>query len=68
LNLEELKKENLDLKRKLSIAKIWMEKEVKFQVSKIAKEKVSKMTCSTKDLFFSENIEDIIIKKISDFF
>jgi hypothetical protein len=26
------------------------------------------MTCSTKDLFFSENIEDIIIKKISDFF
>jgi hypothetical protein len=37
LNLEELKKENVDLKKKLSIAKIWMEREVRSQVKKIAK-------------------------------
>lgn len=68
MNLEELKKENLDLKRKLSIAKVWMERWVRSQVAKIAKEKVSKMTCNTKGAFFSENIEEIIIKKVSDFF
>jgi len=37
LNIEELKKENLELKRKLSIAKLWMEKEIKAKVTKIAK-------------------------------
>jgi hypothetical protein len=37
LDLEELKKENLDLRRKLSIAKLWMEKELKSKVIKIAK-------------------------------
>ena len=68
MNLEELKKENLNLKRKLSIAKLWMEKEVRNQVKKISKRKVSKMTCRTKDVFFSDNVEDIITKKVSDFF
>jgi hypothetical protein len=37
LDLEELKKENLDLRRKLSIAKLWIEKEIKSKVTKIAK-------------------------------
>lgn len=68
LELEKLKKENLDLKRKLAIAKIWMEKEVKCNIKKIAKWKISKITSEVKELFFSENMEDIIAKKISDFF
>jgi len=68
LDLEELKKENLDLRRKLSIAKLWIEKEIKSKVTKIAKWQISKMTSKTKDVFFSENIEDIITKKISDYF
>lgn len=66
--LEKLKKENLDLKRKLSIAKLWMEREVRSQVKKIAKWKVSNMTSKTKDVFFSNNVEEIITKKVSDYF
>jgi hypothetical protein len=68
VNLEELKKENLDLKRKLSIAKLWIEKEIKSKVTKIAKWKISQMTSKTKDVFFAENVEDIITKKVSDYF
>lgn len=64
----DLKKENLDLKRKLSIAKLWMEREVRFQVQKISKSKLSKMTSETKDAFFAENVEEIITSKVSDFF
>jgi hypothetical protein len=37
LNIEKLKKENLDLKRKLSIARLWMGKEVRTQVKKISR-------------------------------
>lgn len=68
MNLEELKKENLDLKRKLSIAKLWMEKEIKSRVSTIAKSKVFNLTSKTTDAFFTENIDDIITKKVSDYF
>lgn len=64
----DLKKENLDLRRKLFISRIWMEKEVKSQVKKISKMKVSSMTSKTKDKFFSENVEEIITKKVSSFF
>lgn len=65
---EKLKKENLDLKRKLSIAKLWMEREVRSQVKKIADRKVSNMTSKTKDAFFSDNVEEIITKKVSNYF
>lgn len=68
MNLEELKKENKELKKKILVAKLWMEREVRSHVSKIAKSKVSNMTSKTKDLFFSENVEEIITKKVSDFF
>ena len=68
LENSDLKKENLDLQRKLYSAKIWMEKEVKSQVKKIAKSKVSNMTSRTKDVFFAENVEDIITKKVTTFF
>lgn len=65
---EKLKKENEKLKKKFFMAKIWMEREIKAEVTKIAKSKVSKMTSKTKDLFFAENVEDIITRKVSDFF
>ena len=68
LENSDLKRQNLDLARKLSIAKVWMEREVRSQVKKIAKWKVASMTSKTKDVFFSENVEDIITKKVSDFF
>lgn len=68
VDLEELKKENLDLRRKLSIAKLWMEKEIKAKVTEIAKSKIANMTSKTKDVFFAENVEDIITKKVSDYF
>ena len=66
--IETLKRENEELNRKLVVAKLWMEKEVKMQVTKISKKKVSKMTFETKKAFLKENIEDIITKQISDFF
>jgi len=68
MNIEQLKKENIELKKKLSIAKLWMEREVRSQVKKISKWQVSTMTEKTKDVFFSENIEEIITKKISEYF
>ncbi len=75
MELKQIKKENSDLKKeidylkkKLAIAKLWMEKDVKYYIKKIAKWKISKTTLDNKDLFFWENIEDIITKKISDYF
>jgi uncharacterized protein YbcI len=52
----------------LLIAKQWMEREIKINVVKIAKRKLSKESNSIKNSFFNDNIEDIITKKISDFF
>jgi len=57
LDNQRLKEENLDLTRKLGVAKLWMEKEVRTQVKKISKRKISSMTCQTKDRFFAENVE-----------
>ena len=66
--IEKLKKENDLLKRKLAIAKAWMERWVKNQVNAISKRKINKMTAHAKDYFLKENIEEIISKKINDFF
>ena len=68
LENQKLKEENLDLKRKLSLARVWMEKEVREQVKKISKRKIASMTCKTKDKFFSENVEEIITTKVATFF
>jgi hypothetical protein len=62
--ITELKAKNEDLKKKLATAQLWMEREVKSEVSKIAKEKLSKMKDKTKDKYLKENISDVIIKKV----
>jgi len=68
LENQRLKEANLDLSRKLAVAKLWMEKEVRWQVKKISKRKVWSMTCKTKDKFFAENVEWMITTKVADFF
>ncbi len=66
--IEDLELENKELKRKLKIAKQWMEKEVKNQVSRITKEKIEKLSPSEVEDLFEENIEDTITTKITRFF
>ena len=68
MNIEELKKENEELKRKLLSAKLWMEREIKVQITKITKGNIKKMTLQMKDNFFWDNVEEIITKKIIGFF
>lgn len=68
MDIEKIKQENLELKKKLSIARHWMEREVKSQIKKIESWKVSKKASISTDVFFSENVEEIIINKVSDFF
>ena len=68
LENQKLKEENIDLKMKLTIAKLWMEKEVRESVKKISKRKIASMTCKTKDRFFAENVEEMISSKVADFF
>lgn len=66
--LEKLKQENIELKRKLKIAQLWMEREVRENVHKISKKKVSKLSSDTKESFLRENIEDLITNMISKYF
>ena len=63
-----LSQEIKELKRILRIVKIWMEKEVKWNVIRIVKNRLLNLTRETKKDFLNDNIEDIISKKISDFF
>jgi len=63
-----LKEKNIDLTRKLGVAKLWMEKEVRESVKNISKRKIASMTCRTKDRFFAENVEEMITSKVADFF
>lgn len=56
------------LEAKLKVCENWMAREVKESVKKISKRKVNKMTCNTRESFMQENIENIITKKIQDFF
>lgn len=65
---EELKKEISKLRSTLRIVKIWMEKEVKEQTHKIAKQKTKNFSFDTKENFLKENIEEVISKRISIYF
>ncbi len=66
--LEALKKENEELKKKLATVKAWMERWLKSQVNAISKKKINKMTWNTKESFLKKNIEEIISKQIRDLF
>lgn len=66
--IDELTRENLELKRKLNFAQSWMEREVKSQIHNVAKRKVGKMTENLKSSFLNENIEEMISKRIVSFF
>ncbi len=63
-----LKKEIQILQSKMARVKIWMEKEVKAQTHKIAKNKASKLTSSVKEDFLAENFEEVIASRINDYF
>jgi len=68
LNLEDLKKENDLLKKKLSIAKIWMEREVKNHIKNITKQNLELDIFNEKNEFFSKNIDEIVENTINNFF
>jgi len=68
LNLEDLKKENDLLKKKLSIAKIWMEREVKNHIKNITKQNLKLDIFNEKNEFFSKNIDEIVENTINNFF
>lgn len=68
MNLQELKKENDLLKMKLSIAKIWMEREVKNHIKNITKQNLELNIFNEKNEFFSKNIDEIVENTINIFF
>jgi len=65
VNLED---ENIELKRKLSIAKSWMEKEFKKELKNISREKIELLSIGDRNNFFSKNVEEIISTSIDSFF
>lgn len=65
MNLED---ENIELKRKLSIAKSWMEKEFKKELKNISMEKIELLSIWDRNNFFSENVEEIISTSVESFF
>jgi uncharacterized protein YdhG (YjbR/CyaY superfamily) len=66
--IEKLTQENDELKRKLEVAKKWMQNEVREHVKKISKNKFSKFDAQTKNTYIEKNIEDVITEKIINFF
>lgn len=64
----ELKKQVAILNSKMKIIKIWVEKEVKAQAHKIAKNKTSRLTSSVKEDFLSENFEEVLVNRINSYF
>jgi hypothetical protein len=73
--LQELLEENFELKKQIEImtskmktVKIWMEREVRARAYKIAKSKTSKLVSSVREEFLAENFEEVISKRINDYF
>jgi hypothetical protein len=73
--LQELLEENFELKKQIEImtskmktVKIWMEREVRAQAHKIAKSKTSKLVSNVREEFLAENFEEVISKRISNYF
>lgn len=65
---EELKKQNSLLTKKLLVAKNWMERQIREEIIKISKKKIKSLSDETKSSFVEWNHEEIITKKIYDFF
>lgn len=65
---EQLKQELKKLQNRLAVVQAWMEKEVKAQTHKIAKQKTKKLTSNIKEDFFKENIEEMIASRINNYF
>lgn len=68
MDIKTLLNENNLLKKKLTIAQRWMEREVKSQIRLISKNKISNLTLDNKDDFFSENIEEMVNNQVVSFF
>ena len=66
--LKRLQEENRLLKQKLEIAQDWMKREISGQIKKIATKKVTETTLWEKACFLHENIEEIVTKKIQQYF
>ena len=64
----DLKKRNSELSRMLLVAKSWMEKQIKEEITKISRKNIKKLSEETKVSFISWNNEEIITKKIYYFF
>jgi hypothetical protein len=63
-----LQEENEQLKNKLEIAKNWMKREIAEDMKKISKAKIDNSISKEKTCFLNDNIEEIVSKKIQDFF
>lgn len=66
--IQELQNKIQELQKKLDMCSKWMRKEVEWEIHKIAKRKVSKMTENLKEDFLSENQEQIITQRIQNYF
>ena len=67
-NITTLQEENEQLKNKLEIAQTWMKKEIAEDMKKISKAKINNSIQKEKTCFLNDNIEEIVSKKIQDFF
>ncbi len=66
--IESLETEIQRLQKKLDFCAKWMRKEVEWQLHKIARRKVSKLTEWIKEEFLQENQEQIITQRIQNYF
>ncbi len=66
--LELLREENENLRRRLATAKAWMQREFQQATLKIAASKAIKKTGLNREVFAQENMDTIISKRIGDYF
>jgi len=74
-NLKQLQQENKELlahieriEHKLKHVQKWMEREVKAQIYKVAKNKTSQLASDVKESFLQENFEEVIATQIQQYF
>lgn len=67
-DIQELLRENAELKRKLEVSRVWMEREVRDSAHRIATKRVGKMSILDRDDFLGQNQEEIITNRIRGYF